>query len=206
MSAQLFDRTKHFRVPVLSTERKECVLRFPTDEEFCERAAKSKAIRRFLGRGKSQIEVLNHREAAAALFDKIRVDKEGGPTFTAAEAAKAISKIDRCDILSSEREGNTFRIEMQVPGALVLHVFKSPSAEAQAEYADANSKTMDSARFQEFKLRLEPSAALWKECSVETVGYADPGAVPINHKDTAISELVRMIDAAEEEAEIDPER
>ncbi len=198
----MFDQTKEFVVKILSGSEKLCTVRFPSDEEWCARTRAQRAIRRILGRGKSQYEVTNAEEADAELFAKIRQDKDGAE-FDAAEAAKVIERLERCQVVDVERQGDRFRIEMKVPGAHVVHVLKIPTQKDVLDYGRASVRAIDGRRQQEIRLALEPSAELWAKVKAGVEGYANPDAVPIVHKDVAVVELLAQVEAAQEED--DPE-
>lgn len=198
----MFDQAKEFLVKILSGGEKVCTVRFPSDEEWCERTRKQRAVRRILGRGKTQYEVTNAEEADAELFAKIRKDQDGAE-FDTAEAAKVIERLERCQVLDASRDGDRFRIEMKVPGACVVHVLKIPTQQAVLDYGRASVRAIDMRRQQEIRLALEPSAELWGKVRVAVDGYANPDAVPIVHKDVAVVELLSQVEAAQEED--DPE-
>ena len=74
--------------------RKDCEVRFPSDEEWCAWARAQRTVRHFLGRGKSQSEDVDLPKINAELFAKIRTDKDG-PEFDDAEAGMVIGRIER---------------------------------------------------------------------------------------------------------------
>lgn len=170
----MFDPTKEFLVKILSGTEKACRVRYPPDEEWCARTRRQKAVRRLLGRGRSQYEVAGTEESDAALLAKIRLDNDGAE-FDAAEAAKVIERLERCQVLDIERAGDRFRIEMRVAGGRVAHFLKIPTQKDVLDYGRA---------------------------SVE--GYANPEAVPIVHKDVAVVELLAQVEAFQEEDEPEP--
>jgi len=53
MSERLFDRRSEWSVPVVGegAVTKQCVLRFPDDDELCDRSRKHRLVRRSVGRG-----------------------------------------------------------------------------------------------------------------------------------------------------------
>ena len=206
----MFDRSKEFVVKILSGGEKQCVVRFPTDEEWCERTRGQRAIRRQLGRGRAEYDTSNTEAADAALFLKIRVD-EDGPEFDEAEGSYVVGRLERCQVLDVERIGDRFRIAMQVAGGEVAHVLKIPAKRAAIEYGRASVRAIESRRSQEIRLALEPSAELWAKVYVDAEGYHPASgeeiaaAVPIVHKDVAVVELLAAVEAAQDEDDPDPE-
>jgi hypothetical protein len=198
----MFDQSREFIVKILSGGEKVCTVRYPTDEEWCTRTRAQKAIRHILGRGRTQYEVHNAEEADTELFAKIRKDQDGSE-FDSAEAAKVVERLERCQVLDAEREGDRFRIEMRVAGGRVVHVLKIPTQKDVLEYGRASVRAVDSRRQQEIRLALEPSADLWTKVCGSVEGYANAEGVPIVHKDVAIVELLAQVEAAQEED--DPE-
>jgi hypothetical protein len=198
----MFDQSKELLVKILSGGEKACRVRYPTDAEWAARTRQQKAVRRLLGRGKSQYEVTGAEEADAALLAKIRLDKDG-VEFDVAEAAKVIERLERCQVLDVERAGDRFRIEMRVAGGRVVHVLKIPTQKDVLDYGRASVHAVDGRREQEIRLALEPAAELWAKVRVAVEGYANAEAVPIVHKDVAVVELLAQVEALQEED--DPE-
>lgn len=200
----MFNSKAEFEVPILSGGEKRCVLRYPTDAEWCEAARKRKVLRESIGRGKSQSRLLGAEASAADLFAKIRLDKDGAP-FDEAEAAAAVAKLERCRIISCKREGDAFTIMMAVSGGQVVHRLKIPlQSDLMAFSRAAAPPIIDGRRSQEIRTFLEPSGELWAKIGTAESGYAEGSAVPITHKDAAITELLVQLDAADAD-ESDPE-
>jgi hypothetical protein len=193
----LFDASKTFSFPVLL---KKCEVRFPTDAEWCLWARAQKSVRRFLGRGKSQIEEVDLPKINADLFAKVRVDKDG-PPFDEAEAGMAVGRVQRCVVTDTEREGNNFRIEMKVPGAKVIHVLRMPTAKEIQDHDRDSSSVVAGRRSVETRSFLEPRGALYDKLHVSHDGYA--GDVPIIHKSAAVAEVIAQLSLMEEDE--DPE-
>src|SRR3954466_13089713 len=105
----MLDSANLFVVPIQSGGRKECKVRFPSDAEWCERARRQRSIRRFLGRGRSESEVVDSTGIDAELFARIRVDKDGAD-FDAADAANVLAKLERTNVEACDREGDNFRV------------------------------------------------------------------------------------------------
>ena len=198
----MFDQTREYVIKILSGGEKACRVRFPSYEQWSERTRKQRAVRRMLGRGRTEYEVRNIEDADAELFGAVRLDADG-PHFDAAEAGKVIERLERCRVIDVERDGDRFRIAMRVPGGEVLHVLKIPMQQDALDYGRAAVRAIDGRRQQEIRLALEPSADLWAKVCVEVEGYANPDAVPIVHKDVAVVELLAQVEAAQDED--DPE-
>jgi len=195
----MFDASKQFVIKILSGGEKQCTVRFPTDAEWGERAAKQRLVRRLLGRSKSQYEAVNSEAADAELFARIRLDEDGAP-FDEAEAAKVVARLERVSAVAAERAGNTYRIELAVPGGRAVHVLRIPSQKDVLEYSRTSIHVTDARRQQEIRVSLEPAGRLYDKLVESTEGYA--GAAPIIHKSAAISELLAEIDSeAEDDAE-----
>lgn len=208
MEEQLFDRGKEFEVPIMSGGVKRCVVRWPTDAEWCERTRKQAIVKSNLGRGKSTTDVLNAKELDAALFAKIRIDKDG-PEFDDADAVAVIRKLGRCELLGPEddqppvalREGDNFRIRFKVPKATVVHVLRGPRQVDIQRYSAASvGVPVDERNHQTFRFKLEPAGELYDAIKVESTGYAD--GVPITHKEAAIAALLQALQIEDEDPEL----
>jgi hypothetical protein len=198
-----FSSNAEFEIHILSGGEKRCILRWPTDDEWCQLTRKRKVLRESIGRGKSQSRVLGAEASAAELFTKVRIDQDGTP-FDEAEASAAISKLERCRVVACEREGDAFRITMNVPGGAVVHLVNIPlQSDLMAFSRAAAPPIIEGRRSQEIRTFLEPSGELWAKIGTAVSGYAEGSAVPIVHKDAAITELLQQMGAAEEDQ--DPE-
>lgn len=192
-----FSASKHFLVPILSGTRKEAKVRYPSDDEFCERARKQRSIRRFLGRGKSESESLDSSAIDAELFARIRIDKDGD-NFDAYEAGMVLGKLERATIESCDREGDNFRIELKVPGAITEHLVRMPTRKEMDKHEAASVKITGARRAQEIRGFLEPSGELYDQMKKEVTGY--DGGVPIVHKVAVVAEVLAQVSADEEDA------
>ena len=193
---------KGFLVSIISGGKKTANLRFPSDQEWCDRVSKMKSVQHNLGRGKSQSAPGNGVEASAELFDKVYLG-DNPEQFDTAEKARFIDRIDLCEITEVSRDGDTFRIEMRVPGATVTHVLGMPTAKDTMEFGRAAvPPAIQDRRTTEIRFRLAPSGTLWDKVKISVSGYMEGSAVPIIHKDAAITELLNQIREAEDE---DPE-
>lgn len=195
----MFDSSKTFVVPTIDGKR--CVVRFPTDQEWCDRARRQKLIRRDLGRGKSQFDPGRAKAIDADLFARIRQDADG-PEFDEHDAAYVIDRLDRATVQNLERAGNEYTVALKVPGAVTVHVLRIPSQKQVDEYGDASAPPpIHGERTTELRVFLEPAGPLYDAVLARNDGYS--GAVPIIHKLAAVSAMLRDISSRMEED--DPE-
>lgn len=134
-SAEEAEGVEGFPVEILEPE-KTAVLRLPTSEQILARMAKTITIQQDEGRGRSKTRTLPNHDYDLELFIKLRLDK--GEEFDKFEAAKAINKITYCRILSCERQGRQFRIEMETcTGGTVTHILNPPTEKQMYEYGES---------------------------------------------------------------------
>ena len=195
-----FDTSKHFTVPIISGGEKRCVLRWPTDQEWAQRARSLRIVTQQLGRNRSQTDTVNEDRVNAELFTKIRIDQDG-PPFDEAEAASAIRRLDRTLITDVDRDGAHYRIHLRAAGCDLLHVLRIPTKAEELRYRKAAVHIFDLRRQVEARLNLEASQELYDAVHVAHEGYAGP--VPIVHKEAALREMLDQLQQLDEEA--DPE-
>lgn len=199
----MFDSSKEFLVKIISGGVKQCVLRYPSDEQLCDRARRQKTIRHFLGRGKTKSANVNTDTVDVQLFEALRVEKDG-IAYTPAEASAFVERLDLARVTAAAWQGELRRIEMQVPGGRVVHVLRMPTQDQIREHERATTDTVYGNRSAEVRVALEPSGVLYDKVVEGAEGYA--GAVPINHKVAAITELLTALAALlEPEEDDDPE-
>lgn len=195
----MFDTSKEFAVKIISGGEKNCRVRYPTDEEWEWRTSRMKAIRRDLGRGKSQTDIPHPELIDAELLAKIRLDSDGDP-FDPAEAQLAIERLGRCAVMDIQREGSNFRIKTRTISDVTEHLVGIPKAQAVLELRRGTMSPIDSRRGSEIRFSLLPCGALYDQVKVETVNYAN--GVPLIHKDAVVYELMAQVALLDED---DPE-
>jgi hypothetical protein len=212
----MFDSNSEFPVVILSGGEKECRMKWPSDADWCSAARRRRVLESSLGNGKSQSRVLGAEAAYADLFVRCRVDT-AGPQFDEAEAVAVISKLERCKVISCEREGNAFRVTMRAysgrmiyEGQMadvyqrVVHLIKMPMQADTLQFSrDSVPPSRDSRNAREIRSYLEPVGPFWAKIGTAEAGYAEGSVVPIVHKDSAINALLEELRQADEGA--DPE-
>jgi hypothetical protein len=93
---------------------------------------------------------------------------------------------------------------MAVPGGEVVHSLKIPlQSDLMAFSRAAAPPIIEGRRTQEIRTFLEPSGELWAKIGRAESGYSEGSGVPIVHQDSAITELLQQLDAAD--GDDDPE-
>jgi hypothetical protein len=191
---KLFDagREISIRIPGPSG-MKTAVVRFPTDQEWADRAAAQKLVIRQLGRDQTTTEPIGAEAKDLDLFQAIRIDQDGA-VFDQYEASLVISRISRSEAGEPIMDGATYRIPLTVPGAQTEHVLRVPTVAQVAQYRRASATAVTTRRgMSEIRTRLQPAGDLYDDLFVSVSGYA--GAVPLIHKSAVLSELLREIDS-----------
>lgn len=199
--ANEFKTRRADNTPVLYTfelpDGKKCKVRFPTDEEWCRRQRSIVDITKAVGRDKVVTTTKGDYDANLELFNNIRQDKDG-VEFDEYEATAILNMIGQKDVIEVEREGDNFKLTIAVPGAEVVHVLKVPSFKQSVEFGKVAYSGMSSRTGRETRNMLEPSGGLWDKLVVMAgvKGYQDPTAIPIIHKDAALSEVLAQINTS----------
>lgn len=189
-------------ITILSDGEKTCMVRYPTDAEWCERSRKRVIIRHLLTANRTQSEVPNALATDGELFRKIRLG-ETTTEWNDAEASLIIDHLETCRVVDTARSGNEFSVTMQIPGGRVIHRLQMPNQADVRAYGAAAVKTTMARHHVEDRVRLEPSGDMWAICKGVAEGYAEGSDIPIIHKDVAIVEMLSMLRAPDEEP--DPE-
>ncbi len=176
---------------------KMAFLRLPNSEEIVARLGQQKSIRRNLGRRKSQSEAVPNFKADLALFNAIRLDKDG-PEFDEYEASNAISKLTYCEVTNCERVGEEYRITLRTPFGDTTHSMRIPTLRDISIYRKSVVSSMDLPYGQEeVKFRVGPAIDLYNAVASGIEGYAEgakPFDVPAHHKQAVVIDLVFAID------------
>jgi hypothetical protein len=187
-----FDTSKQISIKINSPEgMKEITLRFPTDEELCDRQRKRKVISKDLGRGMSQSKVPNAEAIDGELLKKIRVD-DGLVQVDDYEAVFVIDQILSADVDDVQSEGGTFRIFLRVPGGeITQHVMAMPGARDVVKYGRDFVSAIDGPYGQQIiTVNLAASKDYYDRLAKEASGYV--GAIPIHHK----AEVIKALNSA----------
>lgn len=196
----MFSTQKEYTVKILSGSPKVCRVRFPTDEEWCNRARKQRTIRRSIGRGQTITETPDAQKATCELFEKIRIDADG-QEFDSVDSCRVIEKLERCDVLSVDRCGDTYQVKLSVPGGEVSHVVRLPLQKDVLDYGRSSVRRQDGRRESISTVSLEPGRAFYDRIFVSAEGYEGeaPASIPIIHKDTVLVEVITAMDSEESE-------
>lgn len=185
-----FDTGALFSVPLISGTHQTISVRWPSDKQWAEKAAKVRLIERDLGRGKTDTEVVGSEDANLALYEAIRAD--GAPDLDGYEARAVIDQLDASEVLDITREGDAYTVTLKAHGAETTHTLRTPTQRQMHEFNRARMTSTPTKRAREIRFRLEPAGALYDAISAGVEGYA--GAVPLPHKFAVVSELLEDID------------
>lgn len=171
-----------FRIP---NPPKKAVLRLPTTEEMTSLLDKRRAIRRSLGRGKTQSDWITNHKAYLEIFNKIRLDKDG-PEFDEFEATTAVGKLTDYDVVGCDETDAEFRISLKTPFGTVTHVVGKPSEQDAFVYRRYQNPSTDLPFGQEeVRYPAAPAIAFYDAIAHSVEGYMDgiaPKDVPPHHK------------------------
>ena len=193
-----------FKIPT----GESAVLRFPSDQELCDRMRAMRTIQKNLGRGKSQVISVNSEEVDAALFDKICLSTESTDLDDADKSA-FVSRLLRVDVLDVKRSGgNQITVEMGTifghdPEKLVRMTVTIPRQKDAIDYARKSRSGISGARFDTVTFTLEPGIELYDKIRIGEEGFAPGSRVPGYLKGQVIATVLLTI--REEEDDQDPE-
>lgn len=200
----MFDVATPKKMSILSgsMDKKTCMVRYPSDEEWCDRIRRQKMVRQNVGRGKTRPIPQRPEIIDAALFGKIRLDLDG-PTFDEAEAADVIDRVDRAEVVEvvGEPEGFTVKL-LAMKRFETSHLVRVPFKGELLKHERSSFSRLDGGRTQEIRVAMEPSGALYDAIALRSSGYI--GAVPINHKYAVVFEIIQEIERDEDDD--DPEQ
>jgi hypothetical protein len=201
----MFDDSKPFEFPILSGGEKWAKVRWPTDEEFCQRTRDGRQHLKQINKTQSEWVYLNQDECDYALFQKIRLDDENeAEPFDEQDAAKFLQQLTYCEPEAVVYEGGQFEIKLKVADhelehQTVTHYLKMPTAKDLLELQRKGYRRFDQRHTNATDVRflMEPIGELWDRLQVRHEGYAN-GHVPITHKQAAVYEVRNRMEEMEE--------
>jgi hypothetical protein len=195
----MFDsQKKDITVRIISGGDKSCIVRYPTDQEWAERARRLKMVRQNLGRGISRPVPQKSESVDFDLFQKIRQDKDGCD-FTEGEGSKVVGKLEACQVVDISREAGGYKVTLKAGKIETVHCLNSPMADDVIQYDRQQLIREDRPRTTEMRVLIGPAGELYDRLVIKSEGYSGP--VPINHKYAVIFELISEIEREEEDPE-----
>ena len=188
----VFDSSRNFEVTLSAEDgQRPLPVRFPSDQEWKDYQREIRVITRSLGGGRSQTDVPDSEEAALALFRKIAI---GGPAVIEPyESEQVIDAIGRARVDSVERIPGGFRVGLEVPGGLVTHECRHPTAkELQRFDRHYAQQTQLPHNRTETIVNLAIAEELYDKIQTSATGYAR-SETPINHKSAVVDAVVKAI-------------
>jgi hypothetical protein len=167
-------------------------LRWPTDEEWAERARGQKWLTVRKGRGQSQTD-LYPGESDLRLFEKIKQSDNGSapPVLSPGEATQVISALATCTTTDVTITGNDVTLTLETIHGEVQQSLRMPTADEVANLKRSHFTKELPFNKVELVLNFNAMTKLWDTCGGKGIGYA--GAVPAIHKEAVISELLQFL-------------
>ena len=203
---KLFDASGQVTIVIRSGGDKKCIVRYPTDAEWANRARKQKIVRKSLGRGKSMPIPQRNEGEDLKLFDLIRQANGDDLEFDAAEASAVVGLLDNARVTDVERNADGYRILLSASGPgtagprvrsySTVHVLRCPLISQTLAHGRDSVVRMDDDKLQVLRIALEPSADLYNQLVKPelTTGYVPGSPVPITHKFAIIYELISFVE------------
>jgi hypothetical protein len=191
-----------WEVHINSGGEKIADLRFPTDEELCDRNRRFRLKRTAVSRTDTKYETPNEDMVDAALFDKVKIGERDTSTYDEAEKSEFMTRMLRASVIDVERNGDGCHVDMQVGGGYkVHHQLRMPTQRQTHKYRRSTVLSTESRYGGETRVSIDYAGQLWDEVLISTEGYA--GRVPVLHKFVAIQAIIDLMDR---EDDPDPER
>lgn len=206
----MFDSTGLFHFTVYD---KPCLVRWPTDAEWCERSRRDKQVKTILSGGRTTIKYPDAERLDGELFAKIRDTERGGnELFEDADAGVVIELLKWTEVEASCKAQHQFEINLRVFGPqsdpserpLTTHIVSMPSRKELMVHGEKAVNFMQTRREVIARVALEPTGDLYDKHLISVSGYADGIPVPIIHKDAVMTEIIQLLN--ERGVDYDPER
>lgn len=198
----MLDLSKPIEVQYISGGLQKIMVRWPTDAEWCARNRKTRIVTKDLGRQKSQTDTYGLDEANAELVAAIRVDE--GDALDPADASEVVRRLETIRVLDSECGGDRVTVNLRAMGFNLAHVLRFPSGREKQDHFKASIRPYGVKGGREYRQSLEPSGELYDRLHLSHSGYEC--AVPIIHKEAALSEVFSQIDSLITAGDDDPEQ
>lgn len=187
----MFPHGKIFTVKLPPLGLESADVRWPTDQEWCNRTRRLKIVQTNLGRGKFRTDAENAQKVNSDLFRAIC----GSETdVDEAEASYVIDQLERCSVDSVDLDGQCFNVKLTAQGRFeTAHRLKAPRQKLIVEYRRSLLDETFGRGKSEIRSKLEPAGDLYDAIHESHDGYE--GEVPIIHKQAVVDAVIEKIQA-----------
>jgi hypothetical protein len=190
----MFDTSKEIHMPYRTPGGKiDLGVRFPDDQQWIERGRLTRIISKRAGRGSTENEVLTNSEADLKLYHEIKVGD--GPEITPQDATRILDAIGFCEVRDSSLGADDAEVVLSVMGGTeVTHNIRIPSAAQLLQFrkrVQRSGRELPNGK-NEFRIMIEPGAALWDQCRGSSKDYAN--GIPAIHKNLAMRTVIDELD------------
>lgn len=208
-------KVRGFYVPIEASAfgPKSAILRLPTPEEEIKYFSAQRVLHQDLGRGTGEWRDLDTPKADLALFKSVRTDKGSGANgdysppveFDEAEAKYALTLLLKHQVLSCERIGDTYVVELATLFGHTSHTVRLPYHIERQEHEKTVSKPREMPNgITEYRRPIEVQIKLYDAIIQSVDGYANPvkESVPPHHKRAVIYSVLGAL--ASSAPDLDP--
>jgi len=196
----MFDTQSEIHITArIASGKTELAMRFPSDNEWSERARLRKIVIKRGGRGMSESRSEPNSDYDLKIYEAAKLN--GAPALTPAEATRILDLLGTCEILGVELGSDDATVTLRVLGGEVHHTLNQPTAEQVLDFRKKAAKSREMPyNMAEVRILLEPGAKLWDACHGASEDY--PNGVPALHKDAAARAVIDALDR-ELQSEVD---
>lgn len=181
----------HARARTVAAGVSEVALRYPEDDLWQERQRKCRITVKQLGRGNTEMET-DFGDVDQKIYERVKLN--GSPALTPFEATKFINLLAQAQVADTKLVADGAEVELRVFGGTVRHTLRRiPSAEEVHKLHKAGRQIQNGRGQTEYRLYLEPGAALYDACGGTSTDYIN-GIIPAIHKDAVIRDAIREAD------------
>jgi hypothetical protein len=188
------DISKELYLPYRTSEGKiRLGVRYPSDNQWIERGRLTRVVSKKAGRGETQNEVFPNSEADLKLYHELKI--EDAPDLTPEEATRLFDALGFCEVRDTQLGSHDATVIMGAMGGIeVVHTIPIPTAEQTLKFrkqVQRGGRELPNGK-SEFRVMIEPGAALWDACRGTSKDYA--GAIPAIHKNLAMRTVIEELD------------
>lgn len=168
----------------------EVALKFPSDDDWNERARKTRHLHKSIGRGITEPSV-EYGDVDLRIYERVKLN--GSPALTELEATRMMELCASAAVTKLELAGDGAQVEMKVMGGTVRHSLERLPTTDEAHKLNKSALMRQHPRgLTEFRIYLEPAAKLYDACGGKSEDYLY--AIPVIHKYTVIREVINEIE------------
>lgn len=193
---KLFDTNALFKFPITLPEGKKLVtLKFPTDQQICDRQRARKITIIQYGANETETKSPESPDEDLKLLQEL-IQPPIVTCLDGYDAGRIIESITGCSALDPAEDGIAYKVQLLTYGGLITtHKVGIPSGAQKARFNRFFTSTREQGKIQKITINLDAGSDLYAALSGSAEGYA--AEIPVTHKVAVVKAVIDKCEAGD---------